>query len=292
MNIISFDTEEWFIEKHFHGGREEKYRAFDEMLNNLLQILDENNLQATFFCVGKLATEFPEIVKVIDSTGHEIGCHSNTHQWLNTMTDEELLEDTRTAVDSLEQLIGTKVKSYRAPAFSIGKNNKQALEILAECGIERDASIFPAARDFGGFAEFTSEEPTLITINGKQIKEFPITTTKVLGKRLAYTGGGYFRLFPYLFIQDRMDQAKYSMTYFHINDLISTSRKFPTREEYEQYYKEPGTLLNRGKRYLKTVIGTGSAYPKLQQLIQDNHFINLANADKLINWNNAPHITL
>lgn len=292
MNIISFDTEEWYIEKIYKGARQYRYQAFDTMLGNILNLLDENKIKATFFCVGQLAVEFPEVIKRIHSKGHEIGCHSNTHQWLNKMTPELALQDTQTAVDCLEQLIGEKVKSYRAPAFSIGKNNQWALEILAECGIERDASVFPAARDFGGFKEFKTQEPTLITINGKQIKEFPITTTKLFGKDIAYSGGGYFRLFPYWFIQNEMKKVDYTMTYFHINDLLSESGKMLTREEYERYFKEPGTWINRFKRYVKTVLGTGQAYPKLEKIISNNQFVNLADADAIINWQNVPHIQL
>lgn len=49
MNILSFDIEEWYIEKKFCGGRVEKYRKFDSYLNKILDILDENNQKATFF---------------------------------------------------------------------------------------------------------------------------------------------------------------------------------------------------------------------------------------------------
>ena len=292
MNIISFDTEEWYIEKIYRGARKEKFLAFDSMLSNILDMLDECKIKATFFCVGQLAVDFPEVIKLIYSKGHEIGCHSNTHQWLNKMTPEEALNDTKTAIDCIEQLIGCKVKSYRAPAFSIGKNNKWALEILAECGIERDASIFPAARDFGGFEEFKTQEPTLISINGKKIKEFPITTTRLLSKEVAYSGGGYFRLFPYWFIQNEIRKAPYTMTYFHINDLLSEPRKMLTKVEYERYFKEPGTLINRSKRYVKTILGTGQAYSKLEKVIRNNDFVNLADADNVIDWQKVPHIQL
>ena len=292
MNIISFDTEEWYIEKTYRGARQEKYRAYDTMLGNLLDLLDECNMKATFFCVGQLAVDFPHVIKRIQGKGHEIGCHSNTHQWLNKMPQDKVLEDTRNALDLLEQLTGEKVKSYRAPAFSIGKNNQWALEVLAECGIERDASIFPAARDFGGFQEFKTQEPTLITINGKRIKEFPITTTKIVGKDIAYSGGGYFRLFPYWFIQKQMNKARYTMTYFHINDLITEPRKMLSKEEYERYFKEPGTLINRLNRYIKTVLGTGQAYPKLEKLLRANNFMNLVDADTAIDWEKAPHVIL
>ena len=68
-------------------------------------LLNEIGKRATFFCVGKMATEFPDVIKKIANQGHEIGCHSNFHAWLNKMTKEEARQDTREAVDSLEQKV-------------------------------------------------------------------------------------------------------------------------------------------------------------------------------------------
>ena len=82
------------------------------------------------------------------------------------------------------------------------------------------------------------------------------------------------------------------MTYFHINDLLTEPRKILTKEEYERYFKEPGTPVNRFKRYIKSTLGTGQAYPKLEKLIKTNDFLNLDKADEVIDWNNAPHIIL
>ena len=70
------------------------------------------------------------------------------------MTRQEFAEDTRIAIGEIENLIGRKVKSFRAPAFSIGKNNDWAFDVLAENGIEYDCSIFPANRDLGGISSF------------------------------------------------------------------------------------------------------------------------------------------
>lgn len=121
MKILSFDIEEWYIEKHFKGGRKDKYRQYDELLDWILNTLDKSNSQATFFCVGQLAVEFPEVLKRISDNGHEVGSHSNRHLWISKMTRQEFTEDTRIAVQEIENLIGKKVKSFRAPAFSIGK---------------------------------------------------------------------------------------------------------------------------------------------------------------------------
>ena len=174
MNILTFDIEEWFLEKNYFGNRQEKYQAFDLYLNQILDKLEREQKKATFFCLGGMAREFPEVVRRIADKGHEIGCHSDQHVWITKLTEEEFRTDTISAIDALEQCIGEKVLSYRAPAFSIGNSNKWAFEILAECGIERDASIFPATRDFGGFANFGQKAPSIVKCGGVKIKEFPI----------------------------------------------------------------------------------------------------------------------
>lgn len=292
MNILTFDIEEWYLEKRDYGNRDERIAIYDKMLDEVLNLLDELGLKATFFCVGKMVDGFSHVVRLIDSRGHEIGCHSNIHTWLNKMSYDDVLNDTRLAVNSLEQCIGKKIISYRAPAFSIGENNKWAFEVLAECGIERDASIFPASRDFGGFPNFGSKKPSMVTFNGITIKEFPICTASVLGKPVAYSGGGYFRFFPLWFIKSEIAKSNYAMCYFHLADLIFENSRVKTRKEYEEYFKENGFLLNRYKRYIKSNLGKKSAYKKMLSLITSTSFVSLVQADEMIDWQNCCIINL
>lgn len=292
MNILSFDIEEWYIEKKFSGGRQERYQEFDRYLKLILDTLDENNTKATFFCLGKMATDFPEIIKLIANKGHEIGCHSDEHLWLTKMNHAQVSRDTHDAISTLEDVCGKKIRSYRAPAFSIGENNKWVIEILASEGIERDASIFPAQRDFGGFASFPTDNPTKISYNGIVLKEFPICLTKLFGKEIAFSGGGYFRFFPSRFIQNRIYESQYVMTYFHIGDLLYNKGKILSRHAYETYFKEPGTFRNRFTRYIKSNLGTKGAFDKMNKLIENNNFVSLEKADSLMDWDNIKTIKL
>ena len=281
MNILTFDIEEWYIEKFFKGNEAEKYKAYDSTLMRILDLLDQHSLKATFFCVGALGEHFPYVVKRIAESGHEIGCHSNVHKWVNLMTDQELREDTRKAIDQLEQCTGKKVKSYRAPAFSIGEVNKQAFQILAECGIENDASIFPGMRDFGGFPSFNSgERPCRISYAGVGINEFPITmgTLPIVNKKIAYSGGGYFRLLPLSFVKSQMKASDYVMCYFHIADLLDFKAKLMTKEEYERYFKQPGTLKNRLTRYFKSNVGRKRTLHGLSSILSSFDFTNVEEA--------------
>lgn len=291
MNILTFDIEEWYLE-YKNLGRAEKYAEYDRYLDAILNNLEECNLKATFFCVGEMGKLFPDVIRKIQQSGHEIGCHSNIHTWLNKMTETECREDTYCAVDLLEQCIGGKVLSYRAPAFSIGESNKWAFEILAENGIERDASIFPAARDFGGFPKFGAKEPCIVEYNDIRIKEFPICTTKVLGKEMAYSGGGYFRFFPLSFVKKQIKTSLYTMCYFHIGDLVPESNGVMSKEAYETYFKEPGTLKARYIRHLKSNLGKKRAFSKMMLLIEDIEFVNMAQSDEQMSWNTSTIVKL
>lgn len=292
MNILTYDIEEWSLAKARGEGSAKKYAEYDAYLDRILDVLDINGNKATFFCTGMMAVEFPSVIKRIYSRGHEIGCHSYSHLWLTRMSRDECFEDTRIAVDSLEQCIGVKVKSYRAPAFSIGKSNEWAFEVLALNGIEFDASIFPIARDYGGFPGFGQNTPCIIDVKGIHIKEFPICTTRILGREVAFSGGGYFRFFPIKFIVSRIKRNPYSMCYFHISDLIPELRELKSRKEYEVYYKEPGTYMARLSRYIKSNIGKHNAFAKMMDLIDSAEYINVQQGNQCVNWSIAPIVSL
>lgn len=292
MNILSFDIEEWYLETKLHGGREHKYKQFDSQLSSVLDLLDQKNIKATFFCLGKVASDYPHIVSSIHNRGHEIACHSNEHTWLTALTPDELRRDTQDAIKALEDVCAERITSYRAPAFTITENNKWALEILAECGIENDATVFPSRRDYGGFPSFPYDTPCLIKTKSGILREFPIGVAKVLGREMAYSGGGYFRLLPYSIASNLMKKKDYNICYFHLSDLISDEKKMFSKSEFEAYYKEPGSLKNRTIRYLKTNIGSGDAFKKLVKLVSSEKFVNMSSAVELINWSESPIVEL
>lgn len=270
MNILTFDIEEWSLEKDYFGGHKEKYAEFDRLLDHILEQLNTHKIKATFFCLGKIAIDFPNVIKKIESEGHEIGSHSYAHKWINKMSPAEFREDTKQAISAIEELTGKKVRSFRAPAFSIGESNKWAFEILHEFGIENDASIFPGVRDFGGFPNFTEQKPCIVEYDGIMINEFPIPlySLPILHKQIAYSGGGYFRLLPLSFVLRQMKKSEYNMCYFHIEDLLTEKAPFMNKAEFEEYFKESGTMTKRIARYLKSNIGRSNALNNLEALIK------------------------
>lgn len=292
MNILTFDIEEWFIEKAFHGGRAYRYREFDDTLSKVLDELDRLGIKATFFCVGQLAVDFPEVVRTIVARGHEVGCHSNVHTWLNTIDETILFQDTTDAIKVLEDVSGQRVISYRAPAFSLTEENKWVIPVLVDCGIEIDASVFPAGHDYGGYRRFPQDTPCKISYQGVTLKEFPVGMLSFLGKKIAYSGGGYFRLLPYWLVSRTMRQRDYNICYFHLLDLTKEDDKFMGRKDFEKYYKKEGTLKNRLFRYVKSNVGRGDAYGKLLKVLSNDSFVNIGDACKNIDWNHVNTVSL
>jgi len=268
MNILTFDTEEWF--NYARSGLKGNYLPeVDRVQRELLDKLDAHGVKATFFVLGVVAREYPYVVKEICARGHDIGCHSDLHCKLWQLSDQQMIDDTHQALDSIEQLIGKKVTAYRAPAFSIGQKNVHFLEILASQGITTDCSIFPGVRDFGGFPQFSEGTPCIVSHNGVELKELPICLTSVLGRRIAYSGGGYFRILPYFWIKHIVSNNSYNMMYMHVHDFNAKQKRIISTRYFKNYY---------GNRW---------SMGKLERLLSDFRFTNVVSAVSSINWSDV-----
>ena len=121
-------------------------------------------------------------------------------------------------------------------------------------------------------------------IRSTNMLTFPVSTISLMGKNVAYSGGGFFRFFPLWLIRNHMLKADYAMTYFHISDFVPDYIEVKSRKVYEDYYKESGTLINRYKRFIKSNIGKKHALMKLTQLFESTSLVNLEQADTMTNW--------
>ena len=277
MNILTFDIEDWynvdFITQDFMWGKFEVrlYEGVDRILDRLVQ----NNIKATFFCLGWVAEKHPAIVKRIDNMGHHIGCHSYQHQLSFRFTPEEFKTDTEKAKKLIEDIIGKEVNAFRAPGFSITRNNIWALEILIQLGFSYDCSLFPANHDYGGYPDYGEAGPSLLKFPNGLIKEFPINVHRLYGKNIVFSGGGYFRLFPYWLIKKWSKESSYLMTYFHPRDFDPEQPIFESQ---------------KGIRKFKSYVGLKRSFMKFDKYLNDFEFIDIETADNKINWENVKNI--
>lgn len=201
QNYLTIDVEE-----HFQVSAFEKTVAVSDWDNHesrvenstscILSLLEKYHVKATFFVVGWVAEKHPDLVKEIRQAGHEIGCHSYAHRKVYDFTPDQFREDTKRAKDILENILGERVNGYRAPSYSITNKSLWALEILEELGFVYDSSIFPVYHDNYGIPDAPRFEYNL---ENSTLKEYPISTALMLGRKVPISGGGYFRLFPYWF---------------------------------------------------------------------------------------------
>mgnify|MGYP006107383985 FL=1 len=277
MNNINFDIEEWyhirFDDEFLNNSRLLKSleQRLDYNINLILDMLDRHNQKASFFCLGEVARNSPGVIRLINDRGHDIGCHSDSHRLVSAMSEQQFSDDLYTALECIQAEIGKKVYMYRAPAFSITNTNMWAFDVMIDQGITIDSSIFPASRDYGGISNIAFPNPKKITTPmGKSIKEFPMSVSSILGKKMIFTGGGYFRLWPYPVIKHIVTKEVYTMTYFHPRDF---DHKQP---------KLGGLSLTRE---FKSYYGLKKALHKMDLLLNDFNFLSISEADKLVDWN-------
>lgn len=282
MNVLTFDVEEWFHLLDFDATRTEaewgKYEVrIYENVDRILDILEHTNTKATFFIIGWVAKTYPDVVKKI-AAKYQIGSHTMNHQLVWQQRPEEFRNDVESSVKLLQDITGQPVECFRAPGFSIRKSEAWAFEILSDLGIKYDSSIFPAHHAHGGMPEFHSSEPTKVRYGACEIKEFPISYKTIAGKHLVFSGGGYFRLFPYPLIKKwSKEHSDYLLSYIHPRDL------------------DGGQPMLEGlplARKFKSYVGTKGAAKKLEKYLTDFEFTDIATAAQRIDWNDAPTFTL
>lgn len=282
MNVLTFDTEEWFhLLDNDTTKSEAQWINFEKRIEGnvgrVIDILDSTKTKATFFVIGWIAKTYPHLVKKI-SERFEIASHTMNHQLVWQQTPNEFKKDVEDSIHRLEDLTGKKVRAFRAPGFSIRETEGWAFEILHELGIEIDCSVFPAHHAHGGMPSYPGETPAKIEHNGIQIKEMPVVYKTIVGRHVVFSGGGYFRLCPYHFLKKwSIEHEQYMMTYIHPRDL----------DPNQPLIKELSLL-----RKFRSYYGLAGAERKLRRWLKDFQFVDVQTANKMINWNKVPIVKI
>ena len=200
VNALSVDVEEYFHAKVFQegtsGARTDLESRVEASTERVLALLAASRARATFFVLGQVAADHPNLIRKIAGEQHEIACHGDGHELVSRQTPPEFRADVHRAKALLEDITGEPIIGYRAPNFSIGRTQAWAYEILMTEGFRYDSSIYPIRHD--SYGDHTAPRfPHEVWQNGSaRLVEFPIGTARLLGMNLPIGGGGYFRLLP------------------------------------------------------------------------------------------------
>jgi len=138
--LITNDVETTSILNHKLRDRTAEY-LLTQGMPLLLDLYEEYNIKTTFFFTGYVARLKPALVKMASDKGHEIGSHGLRH----TVNDAFDVLPLKTQIDHLQQsrkiledICGTEVISFRAPAARVNYDLPVALE---ESGYKIDSSV-------------------------------------------------------------------------------------------------------------------------------------------------------
>ena len=105
----------------------------DEFTPQLLAICDKYGIKASFFLMGAYVDEYPEMAKRIMDEGHYVGNHSYNHFDLNTLTDDEVIQQFEWTNMAIEEATGQRPSLYRMP---FGGGGERVYDLLADMGME------------------------------------------------------------------------------------------------------------------------------------------------------------
>lgn len=124
------DTNEKKIALTFDDGPLHEYTP------QVLSVLEDYNVKATFFCIGKNAEAHTALLKTIHQQGHIVGSHSYSHSfWFDLLSSKKMEADLQQAHHLFRTELGIEVKWFRPPYGVTNPNLKKAVEKMGYIAI-------------------------------------------------------------------------------------------------------------------------------------------------------------
>lgn len=274
INAITVDVEDWYQSfENIDYASWHKYESrITASVDKCLKLLGDYGVKATFFILGYVAENNPEVVKMISAEGHELGTHGYNHQLVYNLTPDEFAADLRKSIRLIEELSAAKVLGYRAPAWSITEKSKWALDIIFREGLLYDSSISPFVSYLYGMRGCNKEPHVILKEGERALYEFPLSTVRFLKRDLPAGGGFFTRLYPYWFIRRSFrkinSEGRPVIFYFHPWDLDQGQPRLKLPLRMRRHYYNLKTTEKKIRRLLsdfkfapvKDILLKGSAH--------------------------------
>jgi len=131
----------------------------EKITPEVLNILNDYNAKATFFCIGKDIIKNQDLLKEIDAKGHLIGNHTwSHHYWFDLFSSSKMKDEIEKTTGLIFETINKKTKLFRPPYGVTNPALKRAMQDLDFNTIGWSIRSLDTIRDV---------EKTLIGINKK-----------------------------------------------------------------------------------------------------------------------------
>lgn len=127
-------------ERSYFYGDHVAYLTFDDGPNKantekILDILDRENIRATFFLTGRNVSRYPEVVRRIYQSGNAIGIHSYSHEYKTLYSSPQAYVDELLKTEEMiYHIIGVRPVISRAPGGTAGHFTKEYWQAIADIG--------------------------------------------------------------------------------------------------------------------------------------------------------------
>ena len=101
----------------------------EEITPQLLDVLKEYNVKATFFVYGAYVEMYPEVAQRIINEGHQLGNHSYSHPNFEEIEDEDIKNQFYWTQEIIKEVTGADVELYRMP---FGAGGYRVVEMFPE----------------------------------------------------------------------------------------------------------------------------------------------------------------
>lgn len=119
------DTKRRWIALTFDDGPHPQYTP------RIVEILRQHKVHATFFVVGKMAKQYPQLVQLLQQSGNEIGNHTYDHVNLTRLSDEEIATEIETCGQVVRSITGKTPTLFRPPG---GDYNQEVASVAERLG--------------------------------------------------------------------------------------------------------------------------------------------------------------
>lgn len=103
----------------------------DQDILPMLSTLQQHQVQATFFLLGEWAQKYPDAARTIARAGQEIGSHSNSHRDMDTLSQEEILQEISLSCQNIHAACGQTPVLFRPPS---GAYNDLVIDCIHRSG--------------------------------------------------------------------------------------------------------------------------------------------------------------
>lgn len=274
MNKIAFsvDLDDWYhtplvaganfshypTVNAFFGAWKERYDYVTEPSFRLLNLLEKYRIKATFFVIADMVERYPELMRRLKESDHEIAHHSlhhtipfNTKTKEQVQTQKEWEAELLKARDILESYFERPIKGFRAPGAYFAD---WMVPILIKHGFEYDSSMVSNSvynksnRDLSEFPKtpfFLNAQFEVSRGPEDSLLEIPWVSRKIGSYYLPGGGAFFFRLFGARYFINMFNQhLKQGNGVFYIHSLDLSNESFPL----SNFRHRPFYWINKGDK--------------------------------------------